>query len=263
MSKMKGTDRNAARRLALLWGLQPWSGRKSRADLSIEKIVSGAVDTADEAGLDALSMRRVAERLGVGTMTLYTYIPGKEELIDLMLDSVYGEMTRPANLPEGWRARLEQVARENWLLARRHPWILQVSTIRPPLGPNSIAKYDFELTAVAGIGLSEIEMDSIVDLVNGHVDHVARRWLDATQAERESGMTDEEWWELNGPLIRNIVDDAKFPTAARVGVATGEAYGAAYAPEHAFEFGLQRVLDGIEAFVERRQAELSRKAERL
>lgn len=256
MSETQDTDRTAARRLALLWGLQSWSGRKSRSDLSIEKIISSAIETADGDGLGALSMRRVAERLGVGTMSLYTYIPGKEELIDLMLDSVYGEMSRPTNPPEGWRARLELIARENWLLARRHPWILQISTIRPPLGPNATAKYDYELSAVAGIRLSEIEMDSVVNLVNGHVEHVARRWLDATQVERTSGMTDEQWWEINGPLVRNVVDEAKFPIAARVGVATGEAYGAAYAPEHAFEFGLQRVLDGVEVFVQRRHAEL-------
>ncbi len=257
MSTMKGPDRTAARRLALLWSLQPWSGRKSRGDLSIGKIIAGAVETADEAGLEALSMRRVAERLGVGTMTLYTYIPGKEELIDLMLDSVYGEMDRPANPPAGWRTRLELVARENWRLARRHPWILQVSTIRPPLGPNAMAKYDFELSAVADIGLSDIEMDSVVGLVNGHVEHVARRWLDATQVERASGLTDEQWWEVNGPLIRSMVDESRFPTAARVGTATGEAYGAAYSPDHAFEFGLQRVLDGVEVFVRQRQAELA------
>lgn len=263
MGRMKGTDRTAARRLALLWSLQPWSGRKSksRADLSIEKIVSSAVETADNDGIEALSMRRVAERLGVGTMTLYTYIPGKEELIDLMLDSVYGEMSRPATMPEGWRARLELVARENWLLARRHPWILQISKIRPPLGPNAVAKYDYELSAVADIGLSETEMDSVVDLVNGHVEYVARRWLDATQVERSSGMTDEQWWEVNGPLVRSIVDEERFPTAARVGVATGEAYGAAYAPEHAFEFGLQRMLDGIEVFIRHRHAEPSPGAE--
>src|SRR5947209_12633096 len=95
MSEAKGASPNAARRLALLWGLQPWSGRKSRSDLSVEKIISSAIETADADGLDSLSMRRVAERIGVGTMSLYTYIPGKEELIDLMLDSAYGEMSRP------------------------------------------------------------------------------------------------------------------------------------------------------------------------
>jgi AcrR family transcriptional regulator len=260
MDNMKDTDRSAARRLALLWGLQPWSGRKSRSDLSIEKIINSAIETADANDLEALSMRRVAERLGVGTMSLYTYIPGKEELIDLMLDAVYGEISRPVNQPEGWRAKLELIARENWLLTRRHPWILQISRIRPPLGPNAIAKYDYELTAVDGIGLSEIEMDSVIDLVNGHVEYVARRRQDASQVERSTGMTDEQWWEVNGPLLRGIFDDTRYPVAARVGEAAGEAYGAAYAPEHAFEFGLERVLDGIEVFVRQRHEELASEA---
>ncbi len=253
MSHARDHDRAAARRLALLWGLQPWSGRKSRSDLSIEKIVGSAIETADAEGLGALSMRRVAERLGVGTMSLYTYVPGKEELIDLMLDAVYGDMARPAERPAHWRARLEEVARENWLLARRHPWVLELSTIRPPLGPNAVAKYDYELAAVDGIGLSDIEMDSVVELVTGHVERVARRRLDATRVERDSGMTDEQWWELNGPLVRNVFDETRFPVAARVGVVAGEAHGAAYSPEHAFEFGLRCVLDGIEALVAQRR----------
>jgi AcrR family transcriptional regulator len=243
-----------ARSLALLWrtGERPTRGRK--AELSVDRIVQAAIEVADADGLAALSMRRVAERLGVGTMSLYTHVPGKAELLDVMLDTVLGETARPEEVPGGWRARLEQIARENWALFHRHPWMLQIATARPPLGPNVTAKYDYELRAIDGIGLADVEMDSVLSLVLGHAAGAARSAIEAAQVARLSGESDRQWWEARAPLLDRIFDARRFPTAARVGQAAGEAYGAASDPEHAFEFGLQRVLDGIEALVEARQA---------
>jgi hypothetical protein len=145
------------------------------------------------------------------------------------------------------------VAWRNWELYRRHPWLLQVAaTSRPPLGPNVIAKYDQELRAVDGIGLTEVEMDSVLTLVLGHVEGAARRSMEAAQAEKRTGKTDDEWWAANAPLIEKVFDPKRYPTAARVGPAAGAAYGAAYSPEHAFEFGLRRILDGVEVLVKTR-----------
>jgi AcrR family transcriptional regulator len=238
-----------ARSLALLWR----SGeRPSRSGLSVDRIVRAAIEVADADGLGALSMRRVAERLGAGTMSLYTHVPGKAEVLDLMLDSAYGELARPDDVAGGWRARLEHVARERWALYRRHPWMLQVAVSRPPLGPNVTANYEYELRAIADIGLTELEMDSIVTLVADHVEGAARRALDAALAEQRTGMSDQEWWDAHAPILNQVFDPARYPTAVRVGTAAGEAHQAAYNPEHAFEFGLQRVLDGIEAFVAKR-----------
>ncbi|HSK97370.1 MAG TPA: TetR/AcrR family transcriptional regulator C-terminal domain-containing protein, partial [Euzebyales bacterium] len=212
------------------------------------------IEIADAEGLAALSMRRVAERLGVGTMSLYTHVPGKAELIDVMLDTVFGETTPPDDVAGGWRARLELVARHNWEMYQRHPWMLHVATSRPPLGPNAMAKYEYELRAIDGIGLDDVEMDAVVTLLGGHVEGVARRALDASLAEEHTGMTEEQWWQAHAPLLSRIVDFRRFPTASRVGTAAGETHGAAFSPEHAFEFGLQRVLDGIEALVRSRSA---------
>jgi AcrR family transcriptional regulator len=242
-----------ARSLALLWRTRERSTRGRKAELSVDRIVQAAIEVADAEGLPALSMRRVAERLGVGTMSLYTHVPGKAELLDVMLDTVLGETARPEELPGGWRARLEQIARENWALFHRHPWMLQIATARPPLGPNVTAKYDYELRAVDGIGLTDVEMDSVLSLVLAHTAGAARSAIEAAQVARQSGESDEQWWEARAPLLDKILDARRFPTAARVGQAAGEEYGAASDPEHAFEFGLQRVLDGIEALVEERR----------
>lgn len=250
-----------ARSLALLWRTktQEPSSRRGKPELSVDRIVRVAIEVADAEGLAAVSMRRVADALKVGTMSLYTYVPGKAELIDVMLDAVHGEVERPEEVSAGWRARLERVARQNWELYRRHPWMLQIATSRPVMGPNTIAKYDYELRAVADIGLTEVEMDSVVSLVLGHVEGAARRALESAQAEQQTGMSHEQWWQAHAPLLEKVFDASRYPTAARVGAAAGEAYGAAHAPEHAFEFGLQRVLDGIEVLIERRAAKPGRR----
>ncbi|WP_157250047.1 TetR/AcrR family transcriptional regulator C-terminal domain-containing protein [Nonomuraea typhae] len=241
-----------ARSLALLWRTSERVSRKGKPDLSVTRIVWAAIEVADSEGLPALSMRRVAEKLGVGTMSLYTYVPGKPELLDVMLDTVYGETERPEDPPGGWRERLAQIARENWRLYLRHPWLLQVATSRPVLGPNLTAKYDYELRAMDGIGLTDVEMDAVLTLVTGFVHGTARGAVEAAQAESRTGLTDEEWWAAHAPFLARIADPARFPVAARVGQATGEAHGSAYSPEHAFEFGLERVLDGIEALITHR-----------
>nr|WP_211369923.1 TetR/AcrR family transcriptional regulator [Nonomuraea turkmeniaca] len=241
-----------ARSLALLWRTSERSSRKGKPELSVDRIVRAAIEVADAEGLQALSMRRVAERLGVGTMSLYTYVPGKPELFDVMLDTVYGETARPEDVPGGWRGRLEQIARENWALYLRHPWLLQVAASRPVLGPNVTAKYDYELRAVDGIGLTDVEMDSVITLITGFVHGAARGAVEAAQVENQTGMSDEQWWAAHAPFFARIAYADRFPTAARVGQAAGEALNAAYSPEHAFEFGLERVLDGIEALVNRR-----------
>lgn len=249
-----------ARSLALLWRTRERTSRKGKPDLSVDRIVRAAIEVADADGLQALSMRRVAERLGVGTMSLYTYVPGKPELLDVMLDTVYGtvygtvdgEQDEPEEVSGDWRERLRHIARANWALYRRHPWLLQVATSRPVLGPNVTAKYDAELRAIDGIGLTDVEMDQVITLVTGFVHGTARGAVEASQAESQTGMSDEQWWAAHAPFLGRIGDTARYPTASRVGQAAGEALGGAYSAERTFEFGLERLLDGIEALIHRR-----------
>lgn len=238
------------RSIELLWGVPDRPRRGPKPRLTVAQIARAAIETADAEGLAALSMRRVADRLGVPVMSLYTYVPSKAELIDVMLDAVVAEVPMPGdNESSGWRARLERVARENWALYHRHPWMLQVSTSRPVLGPNVVAKYDYELRAVDGIGLSDIEMDLLVSVVSDYVYGAVRSSVEAGRAELRTGMTDEQWWSAYAPLLEKVFDPQRYPTAARVGAAAGADYNAPSDPVRAFEFGLARVLDGIEAFI--------------
>lgn len=243
-----------ARSLAILWRTKEPASRNGRSELSVSRIARVAIEIAHTEGIGALTMRRVSDALGVGTMSTYTYIPGKAELLDVMVDTVYGEMARPDRVSGGWRARLEFVARENWALYRRHPWLLQVESSRPVLGPNLMAKYEYELGALADAKLSDVEMDAVLTLVLGQVKSAARAVADAAELERESGLTDRQWWQTCGPWLDRYVNSGSYPTAARVGTTAGEVHGAAYDPEYAFEFGLARVLDGIDVLVEQRFA---------
>ncbi|WP_020673481.1 TetR/AcrR family transcriptional regulator [Amycolatopsis nigrescens] len=242
------------RTLELLWGLQERPSRGPKARLTVPEITATAVKLADADGFAALSMRRMAEQLGVSTMSLYTYVPSKAELLDLMVDAVYGETARPEpeEVPGGWRGRLEQIARENATLYHRHPWLLQVAISRPNLGPNQVKKYEYELGAVDGIGLTDLEMDAVLTLITGYVNGAVRGAIEAAQAEQRTGMTDLQWWEAHLPILEQVIDEAAYPLSTRVGNAAGEAYNAAYAPDQAFEFGLARVLDGIETLVRSR-----------
>lgn len=248
MSEFTGGG-DPARSLALLGRTAVRPSRGPRPSLDVDQIVVAAVSIADARGLAELSMRGVAEQLGVGTMSLYTYVPSKAELLDAMVDLVCAETARDDQPAGDWRARLEHVARDNWNLYRRHPWLLQLATCRPPLGPHVTAKYDYELRAIDGIGLTDVEMDTVIGLIVGHAQTSARMAVESAQVAQRSAMTDEQWWQANGPLFAKIFDPRSFPVAARVGASTGQAHNAASNPAYLFEFGLQRLLDGIEALI--------------
>jgi AcrR family transcriptional regulator len=249
------------RSLALLWGTQPKPTRGPKPGLSVERIVRTAIEVADAEGLAALSMRRVASALGVGTMSLYTYVPGKAELLDVMLDTVLGEIVDAEHAADGWRARLERLARDYWEHYRRHPWALQLSPARPLLGPNETALFDYALHAVSAIGLDASEMILVVSLIGGYVRGAAQGAVDAAHAAQRTGLTDDQWWAEREPILDKYFDPDRYPTATSVQQSGGfdpTGGGLDYLLQHAvdsFEFGLQRVLDGIEAFIEERSAQ--------
>ncbi|WP_051757284.1 TetR/AcrR family transcriptional regulator C-terminal domain-containing protein [Nocardia sp. NRRL WC-3656] len=241
-----------ARTLELLWR-QPGraSGRGPRQRSSVDEVVAAAVDIADAQGLEALTMRAVAAKLGLTPMATYTYVPGKAELLDLMLDAVYGRMPRTDLAGKSWRERVCAVAQDNRSMLARHRWVAGVPTTRPPLGPGLAAKYDHELSAFDGLGLSDVEMDAALTYLLGFVTAVARIAIDTDRAAADSGLSDREWWERTAPVLEQVFDPQRYPLAARVGSAAGQAHDSAYSAEHAWNFGLARVLDGLAVLIER------------
>jgi AcrR family transcriptional regulator len=253
MASPRTSTGDPARTIALLWRQslpdRP-PGRGPRQGLSVDAIVEEAVALADAEGLDAVTMRRVAAAVGTAPMTLYTYVPGKAELLDLLLDHVYAQMPRRTTEERPWRERVSAVALENRELFEHHPWAAGVSTTRPALGPGALAKYEHELAALDGLGLDDVTMDAALAWVLAFVQGWARTAADAAAARRESALDEEQWWASAGPLLDQVLDPGAFPLASRVGTAAGEAMGAAWEAGRAFDFGLARVLDGLAAIVE-------------
>jgi AcrR family transcriptional regulator len=217
------------RRTSLLWRTPSHPDHRPgpRSSLDVDRIVTAAIGLADRDGLGAVSMRRVAAELGVGAMTLYGHVPGKGELVDLMLDSVLTELYADGAPAGNWRARLHAVADENRKLFLRHPWAVHLAPGRPPLGPHAMRKYELELRAVDGLGLSDLEMDLLVGLVNGFA-------LSAVNGPPQGAAGD-----------RAFIDADRFPTAARVGRAGADRLSVDDARKRSFDFGLERLLDGI------------------
>ena len=242
-----------ARTLQLLWRDPATISRHGpQRGLSIDAVVDAATELADAQGLEAVTMRQVAGALGVVPMTLYTYVPGKAELLDLMLDAAYARMPRTDTSGQTWRQRLAAIAAENRRLFEIHPWAAAVSTIRPPLGPGQMAKYEHELSAFDGLGLDDVTVDDCLTYLLSFVQACARSAAAARSMQRESALDDGQWWSANAPLLARILNENAYPTAARVGTAAGAAHGSAYNPGHAYDFGLQRVLDGLAALIDNR-----------
>ena len=243
------------RTLALLWRHVDDEPRRRgpRPSRSVDEVVKAATVLADDSGLGAVTMRAVAGRVGVAPMSLYTYVPGRSELLDLMVDAAYLEMPRPPWRSRSWRRRVTAVAEANRALFEDHPWLAEVGTLsRPPLGPGQLAKYEHELAALDGTGLGDVETDAALAFVLGFVQNHARAAEASRPARQESALDDMQWWEANAPLLARVVDERAYPRATRIGSAAGAAQGSAHDPESAWTFGLARVLDGLAALVDRR-----------
>ncbi|MGX7676273.1 TetR/AcrR family transcriptional regulator [Plantactinospora sp. DSM 117369] len=249
------------RTLALLWTAQPSPGapgatgkpaRGRPPRLTVWQIRQGAIAFADREGLATMSMARIAEELGVGTMSLYTYVPGKAELIDLMVDGVMTERDLPG--PDdvrrvGWRARIELYAERTRAMYQRHPWLREVSTVRPPLGPGLLAQQEYLLAALTDLGLPARQTVAAGNAIVTFVDAAARQQAETDQLERATGQSTDEWWSDRDSFWAEHFDVARYPAMNR----TWEAGGFVDTPDamaDAYRFGLRLLLDGIQRTVE-------------
>ncbi|MBG0854421.1 TetR/AcrR family transcriptional regulator C-terminal domain-containing protein [Streptomyces spinoverrucosus] len=236
------------RTLELLWDTGPRPSRGPRPTLTLDRIVEAAVRIADAEGLEAVSMRRVAAELGTGAMSLYRYVPGKAELLDLMLDRVQRPSADPADFGDGgWRAALEALGRGTLDLYRRHPWLLQVNQSRPILGPGAIEGMEKVLSRIRPMGLADRELVSAIILVDSYVVGAARTQVHQEEAEHRTGLTDAEFWEAQVPVLEKVMASGRYPIMASLDENT-------WNPDFDhFEFGLQRLLDGLEVLVAQRR----------
>ncbi|WP_433203814.1 TetR/AcrR family transcriptional regulator [Nocardia sp. CA-107356] len=240
------TDPDQAKQLmSLLWrhAVPPRSGgRGPKQTASVDAVIAAAITLADRDGYDKVSIRAVAAELGLRPMSLYTYVPSKDALIVLMVDAVaQGDAPIPADLPV--RDRMAAIADQVRAELIAHPWLLEVPPWRLVLGPGRMRRYDRQLAAIEGIGLSDLAMDRVIAVLSEFATGNARMVIAGIRSTAE--LTDAQWWEQHGPLLTEVMSAEEFPLASRVGAVVGERYQAPSDPEGAFAFGLTKLLDGI------------------
>ncbi|MEU7045557.1 TetR/AcrR family transcriptional regulator C-terminal domain-containing protein [Streptomyces varsoviensis] len=270
---------DAAASMALLWADPEDRDRPTRSSargprpaLSVDAIVAAAIAVADADSMAGLSMRAVAERLGRTSMALYTYVPGKAELVDLMYDRVHAELGpgRPSDhlphlssgqAPDGddWRAAVMSWATRLRAFYLRHPWVLQVSYARPVLGPHEQAVLESLASLLYGAGLPSRPLRAIVSALFHYVRGAAQTAAESRRAAAETGVSDEEWWAGRSALLREVAPDfaERFPMSVRLAAEAtpmsegeGDADSAASwerEVDDTFAVGLGVLLDGVAA----------------
>jgi len=232
-------DADQRRLYELLWGVPSGPRRGPRPTLTLAAIARAGIAIADAEGLDGLTMQRVAESLDVTKMALYRYVPGKAELVALMLEAAMGEPPPPP-AGAGWRGQLDDWARQLFDRFRRHPWA-HAATIGPRLpGPNELAWLERVVTALTGTGLTGDEQLDVAVLLVGHARNLAQHApppTDTPGPSQEAGFA---------ALLRGR--EERFP-ALTAALRSTRGNG-----DQALDFGLARILDGIEALITARAA---------
>ncbi|MEU8268015.1 TetR/AcrR family transcriptional regulator [Sphaerisporangium sp. NPDC049002] len=257
---------DAHRSMALLWraaGPAPVrTGPGPKPGLSVDLIVDTAISVADAEGMAALSMRAVGERLGRTAMALYTYVPSKSELVDLMYDRALAELPTGYEPGAGWRAATTAWAEDTWAFYLRHPWVLQVSQARPVLGPNEYVTLETLLRILDGTGLDAGMLRRLAGTLSHFVRGAAQTIAESRQAPAATGVSDEEWWLARATVLERFAPDfaERFPMVNRMRLRAAEDERADTARDDSvpylerearktFEAGLAVVLDGIEVAV--------------
>ncbi|MFJ9443280.1 TetR/AcrR family transcriptional regulator [Kitasatospora sp. NPDC101235] len=222
----------------LLWGPPAKPTRGPKPALSLERIAAAGVEVADAEGLGAVSMQKVAGQLDFTKMSLYRYVPGKAELIALMVESA---VDAPPAAPEGagWREQLTVWAHRLAESFARHPWLLDATVGARALGPKELAWLEQVVAALDGHGLTGPERMDAAVLLTGHVRGIAAQ----SRAAGPDGNPEAELLAALGTVVQEHAD--RFPAVAAAMADPG-------GRDRALEFGLERILDGLAALIERR-----------
>lgn len=251
--------RDLQMRSELLWDGPTRPSRGPKPALRGDDVVQAAISIADSNGLGALTMHAVAEQLGFTTMALYRYFPSKEALIDACVDAALGTPSRRAAARKGWRLEMRDwaYAKRSMLCAR--PWLAELPFVAAPHGPNWLSWHEAFLQTLADTGMSPEDMMDMLGLVDGFVRGSSDTAISLARA-RSQGVSDAEWAKAVGADLSRAINDPRYPVlSAILSSASGGVKADAPLPtrggrmrtmdEH-FEFGLERVLDGIQRYMD-------------
>jgi AcrR family transcriptional regulator len=228
--------------IELLWGpRQPTRGRKPA--LSSQRIARAAIKVADADGLAAVSMQRVADELGVTKMALYRHVPGKAELVALMVDTAGDPPPVLDGEADGWRAQLDHWARRLFGLLQRHPWVLDATVGPRIMGPNELGWLEQAVAALDGTGLDGGERMDAVVVVLGHVRTIAQ------QSRTPTGTPHHPEEQLRTSIAELLDTHGDRYPAVAAALASASRPGS---QDRALEFGLERIFDGLGVLIAQR-----------
>jgi AcrR family transcriptional regulator len=253
--------------LDLLWGRRERGKRGPRPGLSASAIVEAAIRVADAEGLEAVSMARVAHQLGFTTMSLYRHVASKDELLQLMWNGSAVGAESLVLEGEDWRAKLRMWSEVQWGMLERHPWITQMPMAAPPMAPNSLHFVERGLAALDETSLTDAERIRVIGLISSYTLSEARMAHDAARAVKaahEAGQAAAGPAAGPGPgptagaaaapmptyesLLRELIDEETYPRLYRLAWSGAVELRDEYAE---FLWGLDRVLDGVQALIDR------------
>ncbi|GAA2689744.1 TetR/AcrR family transcriptional regulator [Streptomyces lunalinharesii] len=224
--------------MRLLWGPPAKPSRGPKPTLSLARIAAAGVEIADAEGLGAVSMQKVAGLLDFTKMSLYRYVPGKAELVALMVETSIGEPP-PTGDEFGWREQLRAWAEQLTRSFTEHPWLLDATVGPRVMGPKELDWLERVVAALDGHGLTGSERMDAAVLLAGHVRGIAEQ----ARATRPDGSPEAELLAVLTPLVHQHAD--RFPALAT-------ALASQDGRDQALDFGLERILDGLEALITRR-----------
>ena len=223
----------------------PVGGRRGpKARYSTGDIISKAIDIADSGGLTAVTVRGLAQALGMTAMSVYTHVNSRDDLLVLMADHTYAQMPKASFGRSAWHTRARRVAEDNLTLLSAHAWLLDIDDPRAALGPGTIAKYDHELHIFDGTTISDLHRDAALTLLLDFVQSSASRIVRTPSALPDFSTL----WEQSADRLANYLAE-DFPLAQRVGGVAGKAMNAPYDAAQAWEFGLARVISGLAGLI--------------
>lgn len=212
----RGPDRSFWSGYDVMWGVVPETVPRRGTGLDRATIVRAAIAIADAEGMDAVTMRKVAERLNTGPMSLYRYVADKDALISMMVDEVMGQSgpEGPAELPPDWRDALRLIAEVIWTVCQDHPWYPEAIMVRPPMTPNGAAGLELCLSIFDGYDLDIGTKMMFVGMVQWNV--IAAALTNATEgrARERLDMTEEEVMSQGTPFIKAMIDTGRYPRVA-------------------------------------------------
>ncbi|RJL23915.1 TetR/AcrR family transcriptional regulator [Bailinhaonella thermotolerans] len=224
-----------------IWMRPERPARGPKPTYSRAQIAEAAIRIADAEGLEAATMRRVAAEIGAGAMSLYRYVPSRDDLVELVADRLQGEID-VSGLPSGdWRADLAHYAHEVRAMWLRHPWVATVHRSLHSYGPNQLRLIEHVMGVLDG-HVSIDENLQLIALLNSYVEGAVREEISSTEEVRRSGLSEPERIARSYPRIRQVVESGDYPIFTKIVM---QARRPRLSREDQFRHGLDRVLDCI------------------